>query len=275
MNEALGHKISIVTPRPQTTRKRVLGILTGEGYQIVFVDTPGLHTLKRKGLYEYMRQATNRAIAESDIIAYMTDATSALEDDAPFLEQIRNASAAKFLLINKIDLVKKSSLLSMIDEYSRAFEFDEVVPLSALKNDGVDLFVELVVKHLPKGPPYYPGDQITDQSVRSIAAEIVREKLFVALKQELPYSVAVDVEEFKYRSNNVIYIRAIVVVEKESQKQIVIGRGGAMIKRVGQLAREELEAMLGRRVFLELFVKVRKDWSKNRRMLASLGFEKP
>jgi len=275
LNKVLGQKISIVTPRPQTTRKRALGILTGDGYQIIFVDTPGLHTLRKRGIYEYMLQASYRAVADSDVVAYMTEAGSAVEDDAPFLRRIQEAAVSKFLLINKIDLVSKEELLSMLDEYSKSFDFDEMIPLSALRDDGVELFVDLVVKHLPEGPLYYPEDQLTDQPSRFIVSEIVREKLFMALRQELPYSVAVNTDEFKERTDELVYIRAIIIVEKESQRHIVIGRGGSVLKKVGRLAREEIEFMLGKKVFLELFVKVRKDWTKDQKVLASLGFKNP
>ena len=275
LNRILGYKVSIVTPKPQTTRKRIIGILTGEGYQIVFIDTPGLHELKKKGIYEYMLQAAYRAASEADLIAYMTEADSDVEQDAPFLKRISTAKVPKFLLINKIDLVNKRELLPKIDAYSKSYQFDEIIPISALTGDGVDLFVKLIVKYLPEGPLYYPEDQITDQSVRFVVSEIIREKLFMLLKQELPYAVAVEVEEFKERSDKLIYIRATIIVEKDSQKFIVIGKSGSMLKKVGTLAREELEHMLGKKVFLELFVKVRRDWTKDPKMLGSLGFKNP
>lgn len=274
LNKMLNYKVSIVTPKPQTTRKSVLGILTRQDYQIVFIDTPGLHNLKKKGIYEYMLKAIYKAIGEADIIVYMTDATSPVEEDEAFLNMIQKSDATKILVINKIDLVKKSELLPKIDHFAKNFKFDEIVPISALSGDGVELLENLVAKRLPQGPPYFSADQITDQSERFLAAEIIREKLFMLLKQELPYSVAVDIEEFKERSEKLVYIRALIIVEKDSQKPIVIGQGGSVLKRVGQLAREELEMLLSKKVFLELFVKVKKDWTKDERALRLLGFSK-
>lgn len=274
LNRILDYKVSIVTPKPQTTRKSVLGILTKKNYQIVFIDTPGLHSLKKRGIYEYMLKAIYRAISEADIIVYMTDATMPVGYDETFLNRIQRSKVSKILAINKIDLVKKNELLPKIDHFSNNFKFDEIVPISALSADGVGLLVSLIAKHLPEGPPYFSDDQITDQNERFIAAEIVREKLFMVLKHELPYAVAVDVEEFKERSERLVYIRACIVVEKDSQKPIVIGHGGSILKRVGQLAREELEMLLSKRVFLELFVKVEKDWTKDARALRMLGFSK-
>jgi GTP-binding protein Era len=230
--------------------------------------------LKKRGIYEYMLKAIYKSIGEADIIVYMTDATRSVEDDETFLNRIQRSKVSKILAINKIDLVKKNELLPKIDHFSKNFGFDEIVPISALSGDGVELLVNLIVKHLPEGPPYFSDDQITDQNERFIAAEIVREKLFMVLKHELPYSVAVDVEEFNERSERLVYIRACIVVEKDSQKPIVIGHGGSVLKRVGQLAREELEMLLSKRVFLELFVKVKKDWTKDVRALRALGFSK-
>lgn len=272
LNKILDYKVSIVTPKPQTTRKSILGILTSDNYQIAFVDTPGLHNLKKGGIYEFMLHTIFKAISTADIVAYMTEATSPTDGDEAFLNKIHRSKAPKILIINKIDLIKKAELLPKIDYFSKNFRFDEIVPVSARTGDGVDLLKKLIVKYLPAGSPYFPDEQITDQNERVIASEIIREKLFMVLKHEIPYAVAVDIEEFKERSEKLVYIRACVIVEKESQKPIVIGHGGILLKRVGQLAREEIERMLSKKIFLELFVKVKKDWTKDPRALRELGF---
>ncbi|MDD5435184.1 MAG: GTPase Era [Nitrospira sp.] len=274
LNAILGDKISIVSDKPQTTRNRILGVKHLPDAQIVFLDTPGIHKPKHK-LNEYMVKAALNTIDEVDMILFMTEAG---EDpgsgDNYIVDLLREANKTVFLLINKIDKVQKSIVLPQIDKYSKLYKFEEVFPISALRGENIDGLLDSIVKILPEGPQYFPDDVVTDQPMRFIAAEIVREKIFYYTYQEVPYSVAVGIEEFREDEvKNMVFIRGIIFVEKDSQKGIIIGKGGAMLKQIGQRARQELESIMGIKVFLELWVKVKPNWQSDDRILKMLGYK--
>lgn len=273
LNGMMGEKLAIVTPKPQTTRNRIMGIVTTEGYQIIFLDTPGIVAPKYL-LHDAMVTTAYHAIKDADLIIYMVDGSQlppALETQ--IFERIRETeSKTVFLVINKIDLLGASALLPIIAEYSGKFSFVEIVPISARKSSDVLQLRDQIVAHLPIGPHYFPDDQISDLPERFFVSETVREKIFLKTQQEIPYASGVTVEEFKHRSNGKVYIRAIIYTERLSQKRILIGDRGGMIKQIGKLAREEIEQFLNAPVFLELQVSVKGDWRRDARKLKDMGY---
>ena len=273
LNGMMGEKLAIVTPKPQTTRNRIMGIVTTEGYQLIFLDTPGIVAPKYL-LHDEMVKAAYRAIKDADLIIYMVDGSQpppVLE--ARILNRIRETESRKvFLVINKIDLIEAPALLPLIAQYRGKFPFVEIVPISAQNSGDVLRLRDLIVTHLPTGPLYFPDDQISDLPDRFFVAETVREKVFLRTQQEIPYASGVTVEEFKHRSNGKIYIRAIIYTERLSQKRILIGDRGNMIKQIGRLAREEIEQFLNASVFLELQVYVKEDWRRDVRKLRDMGY---
>ena len=273
LNGMMGEKLAIVTPKPQTTRNRIMGIVTTEGYQLIFLDTPGIVAPKYL-LHDEMVKAAYRAIKDADLIIYMVDGSQpppVLE--ARILNRIRETESRKvFLVINKIDLIEAPALLPIIAQYRGKFPFVEIVPISAQNTGDVLRLRDLIVTHLPTGPLYFPDDQISDLPDRFFVAETVREKVFLRTQQEIPYASGVTVEEFKHRSNGKIYIRAIIYTERLSQKRILIGDRGNMIKQIGRLAREEIEQFLNASVFLELQVYVKEDWRRDVRKLRDMGY---
>lgn len=273
LNHLIEHKIAAISPKPQTTRNRILGIKTIAGAQMIFVDTPGIHEPKGP-FHSYMLGEALKAVREVDVVLMLVEAPAKdFSEDDIVLEKVKSTAAPAILAINKIDLVPKPSLLPIIDRYHKLHNFEAIVPISALTGDGLDALQGEILKILPLGPQYFPEDQVTDLPQRFLAGEIIREKVFNLYGEEIPYSVAVVVDEFQERElPKPIYIRATIYVEKESQKGIVIGQGGKMLKKIGSLAREELEAHLGRKVYLELWVKVEKNWSKDERSLRKMGY---
>jgi GTP-binding protein Era len=280
LNRVLGEKLAAVSSRPQTTRNRIPGVLTLPDAQIVFVDTPGIHHAK-SALNRYMVDVAEEAMRTNDAVALLIEAgvgpdmkVGISDVDRGILRQLADVSRPVFLVINKIDRIAKPTLLPIIDAWRQEFEFAHIIPLSALTGEGVDAFVDELVKVLPEGPPLYPADIITDLPERFIAAELIREKLFLELEKELPYSVAVTIDRWQERAHeNLVVIEAVIHVERDSQKAIVIGRGGAMIKQVGQTARHDLERLLGTRVHLNLFVRVERGWTRTPDGLRKLGYE--
>ena len=272
LNRLLGEKIVAVSDKPQTTRTVIRGILSDAQSQIVFVDTPGIHSAKSR-MNRAMVDAAYGAISGIDLLLLVVDATAPREDE--FLRDVvAKAGAPVFLVLNKVDRVEpRERLLALIAELSRLHRFDEVVPISAQTGDNVDRLVELVRGRLPEGVAYFPDDILTDQPEKVICAELVREKVFRLTGEEVPYSTAVVVDAFKERENGVIAISATILVEREGQKGIIIGRKGAMLKRIGQAARQDIERLLGTRVFLELFVKVQERWTERTAVLRELGYE--
>ena len=272
LNAMMGEKLAIVTPKPQTTRNRIPGILTADSYQIIFLDTPGVLTPKYR-LHDQMLKAAYSAITDADLVLYMIDASrlnSGIEET--ILNELKKAAQQVILVINKIDLIPHPALLPIIANYQSKFPFVEIIPMSATTGDGVPHLQESIVKHLPEGPPYFPPDQLSDLPERFFVSETIREKIFLRTNQEIPYASSVVVEEFKERSNGKIYISAMLYVERQSQKGILVGKGGKTIKRIGQLARAEIEQFLETAVFLDLRVSVKADWRRDERKLKDMGY---
>jgi GTP-binding protein Era len=274
LNRILGEKIVITSDKPQTTRNRIKGIHNIPGAQIVFIDTPGIHRAKSL-LNRYMVDEALASIREVDMILFLVEADAvAVSQETQILELLAKATVPVILVLNKIDLVVKETLLERIAGYARLYPFKEIVPVSAMSGDGVERLVECVCASLPEGPLYFPDDILSDVPERFLVAEIIREKIFRLTQDEVPYSVAVEVESFKERPDGtLIAIAAAINVERDSQKGIIIGKKGAMLKKIGTEARLEIEKLLDTRVFLELFVKVRQDWSENPRLLKEMGYE--
>lgn len=273
LNQILSEKVAIVTPKPQTTRNLIIGVRTTEEAQIIFVDTPGIHR-PRERLGQYMVREALKTLKEVDIVLLMVEPK---RPSFPEREIINILSRSKrkcitMLLINKIDKIKKTELLPIIDEYSSLFNFDEIIPVSALKGDGVDKVIEKIKPYLPEGPKYYPDDIVTDQLERFLVAEIIREKVMLATEDEVPYVVAVEVVQWEEKKE-IIVIGANIYVEKDSQKGIIIGKRGERLKSIGSLARKEIESILNTRVYLELWVKVSKDWKDSPLKLRELGYQ--
>jgi GTP-binding protein Era len=283
MNAYLGQKIAIVSEKPQTTRNRLLGILTLRraqedpvDAQVIFVDTPGIHSPRHK-LGEFMVETAVRAIPDADVLVFLVDvSTLPKEEDVQIAQLIREKCRVPVLLaLNKVDLVAPEDVQSQAEAYQALGDFADWMLISATRGDNRDELLELIVSHLPEGPRYYPEEQITDQQERFIAAELIREAVLRHTHQEIPHAVAVMVEEFKERGPEMTYIAANVLVEKDSQKGIVIGQGGRMLKRIGQEARRGIEEMVGTRVYLELRVKVKKKWRRDDDELYRLGYALP
>ena len=274
INHLIGEKISIISDKPQTTRNRIMCVLTNDETQIVFVDTPGIHKPKHK-LGEYMVNAATSALEEVNTIIFVVDATEKKgAGDEYILEKIKNISTPKILVINKIDKIDdKGTLLPIIKQYTEKVEFKAVMPISALNGNNVFEVADEIRKYLPEGPKYFPDDMVTDQPERLLAAELIREKVLLLTRDEIPHSVIVDIDEMKVRKNSDIYIRATIYVERDSQKGIVIGAKGALLKQIGQNARKDIENLLGNKVFLDIWVKVKADWRNKQNILREFGFE--
>lgn len=273
MNGFVECKLSIVTPKPQTTRKKIMGILTKNDYQVVFYDTPGILE-PRYELQKYMVREAYAAMEDADVILLMVEPFNPPDRyDLDLLNKISTLNIPVILVINKIDLIKKDDLIPIISSYDSHFTFAEIVPISALKRTNLDKLLELIVKYLPVGDPFYPEDYITDYNDRFLVSEIIRENLYTLYGEEIPYSTTVKIEEFKERDSGKDFIKAIIYVERKSQKRIIIGEKGKALKRIGILAREEIEKQLGRKVYLELWVKVMEKWRKDKSKLQKLGYK--
>ncbi len=278
LNALLGQKLSIVTPKPQTTRHKIAGILTVEDHQIVFLDTPGL--IKPKyALQEIMMSFAGSAVDEADVVMFLADAS-----DRGAVSSIRKAVSMSgiekektkkpvFMVINKIDLVKKSEVLPLIAAFNDIYKFDEIIPVSALKGENLGDLKATLVKYLPEGNPFYPEDYASDRDERFFVSELIREEIFKVFKEEVPYATTVEIEEFRESdSERKTFIRAAVYVERESQKGIIIGKKGAALKIIGQNSRKQIEELIGHEVFLELFVKVEKEWRDDKGKIKRLGY---
>jgi GTP-binding protein Era len=273
INTILGEKISIISKKPQTTRNRILGIKTDDESQMIFIDTPGIHR-GEKGLNRFMIKTAMAAKDDADVITVMVEAGESPDAiDRGIIGELGDDSPLTILLINKVDIVKKTVILPLIDELNKLFPFEKIIPISALRGDGVPEYLSEVKNLLPISPPFFPDDALTDVSERFIAGEIIREKVFNLTHQEIPYAVAVSVEEFKEdEERNLLKISAVIYVERESQKGILIGKGGSLIKKVGSIARADLELFFNIRIYLDLRVKVLKDWAKREEALKRLGY---
>jgi GTP-binding protein Era len=275
LNAVLGQKLAIVTPKPQTTRNQIRGILTTDTHQIILVDTPGLMNPKYRLQSEMVKTAYG-ALGDADVVLFVVDVTRRNPDiEDTILKRLKRVKSTTILVLNKVDLVEKQRLLPIFEDYSQKFEFAHIIPISALTTDGVPVLLEQIEGYLPLGPQYFPEDQLSDLPERFFIAETVREKIMLMTQREIPYASAVVIEEFEKRQTNksteIIYIRAIVYAERQTQKQIIIGKGGKLIKRVGELARADIEKFLDARVFLELYVTVKADWRRDARKLKELG----
>jgi len=269
LNALLGEKIAIISDKPQTTRNRILGIVNQPGAQMVFMDTPGIHKPMHK-MNEVMVKTALATYNEVDVILLLVEATERPGGGDKFIiETLSKVKTPVFLLLNKVDLIKKEALLPLMQEYGTLYKFAEIIPVSALKNDLGGL-IEAILKRLPQGPKYFPDDQLTDQPERFIVSEIIREKIFELTKEEIPYSTAVVIEEMK-EEPDLTRITAVIYVERDSQKGILIGKGGGMLKKIGTLARKDSEKLLGSKIFLQLWVKVKKGWREDERMLRNIG----
>ncbi len=271
MNQIIGQKIAITSNKPQTTRNRIMTVYTDEESQIVFLDTPGLHKAKNK-LGNYMMSAADSSLKDADVVLFMLEANKAVGNaEKEIIENIVKIKQPKLLVINKIDAISREALVTVISEFSRLGSFDEIVPVSATDGTNCKELVETIKKYLPYGNPFYDEDTVTDQPIRQIAAEMIREKALHALSDEIPHGIAVMMEKMDF-SGRVVQIEATIVCEKESHKGIIIGKGGEMLKRIGTNARYEIEKMLEQKVNLKLFVKVKKEWRDSEFLLKNFGY---
>lgn len=280
MNGLLGQKISIVTPKPQTTRNRILGVVNGEDYQVVLLDTPGLHQ-SRVPLNQEMVRIAMESLGEVDVVLFLIDTSlpvpreqeSRQKKDRELMEVLDQVKCPAILVLNKVDLLDRERLLPMIASYAALYPFQAVVPISALKGEGTSALLDEVLKALPMGPRYFPEDIPTDATERFLVAEIIREKVFLLTGQEIPYSTAVTIESFKEdETKGMVTIHATIVVDRPSQKGIVIGKGGSKLKAIGTQARRDIERLIDARTLLKLWVKVKKKWAEDQNFLKEIGF---
>ena len=273
MNTVIGEKIAIVSEKPQTTRTRIQGIYTSPEGQIIFIDTPGIHK-PRHLLGEYMVKVSTRSLEEVDLIYYMTDVSRPFGGGEQFiLNQLKDATVPIFLLVNKIDLANEIKVEEYIKDFTSYMTFAEIIPLSATLGTNISVLLEKTYAYLPEGPLYYPEDDLTDQPVSFIVAELIREKALILTRDEVPHSLAVEIEEFDSQAaKGKTYLRAVIYTERDSQKGIIIGKNGQMLRNIGEQSRQDIEAMLGRPVYLDLWVKVKKNWRDNEINLKQLGY---
>ncbi len=273
LNRVIGQKIAIMSDKPQTTRNKVQGVLTGNDSQMIFIDTPGIHKPKHK-LGDFMMKVASNTLREVDVILFMVNAVEGYgRGDEFIIEKLRNVDTPVFLVINKIDEVHPDNLLPLIDNYKEKMAFDAIIPISALEGNNVETLLGRIKEELPEGPQYYPSDQVTDHPERFIISELIREKALHLTREEVPHSIAVVIDSIKKQENKeTIHVMATIIVERSSQKGIVIGKQGSMMKEIGQRARKDIELLLGSKVFLELWVKVQKDWRNKASVLKDYGF---
>ena len=274
MNRLIGEKIAIISNKPQTTRNRVQSILTKDNYQIVFIDTPGIHRPRHK-LGEYMVKSAETTLNEVDAVLMLIEpADRVLEADRLIIEKFARVKSPVILVINKVDTTDKERIFKVIDNYRKLYDFAEIVPISALEGTNTDELLDVIRKYLPEGPQYFPSDMITDQPERQIASEIIREKALRLLQEEIPHGIAVEITEMKKRSEgNLVDVRATIYCEKDSHKGIIIGKHGDMLKKIGSNARGDIERLLGSPIYLELWVKVKKDWRDSDFLIKNFGYD--
>ena len=274
LNRVIGQKIAIMSDKPQTTRNKVQGVLTTDDSQMIFIDTPGIHKPKHK-LGDFMLKVSKNTLREVDVIMFMVNAEQKLgKGDEFILEMLEGNPTPVFLVINKIDQVHPDELMGIIDSYKEHYDFAEIVPISALQGNNVENLLATLTKYLPEGPQYYPADQVTDHPERFIISELIREKVLHLTREEIPHSIAVVIDKIRRDEENEgkIRVAATIIVERDSQKGIVIGKRGALLKEVGIRARKDIEMLLGSKVYLELWVKVQKDWRNKSTHLRDFGF---
>ncbi|MBA9085185.1 GTP-binding protein Era [Fontibacillus solani] len=274
MNQVIGQKIAIMSDKPQTTRNKIHGVYTTETMQVVFLDTPGIHKRQSK-LGDFMNNTALNTLGEVEAVLFLVDTAEGLGGgDRYIIEQLKNVRTPVILVLNKIDRIEPEALLPIIEEYRKLYEFAEIVPISAKLGNNVNTLLDQVEKYLPEGPQYYPDDQVTDHPEQFVCAELIREKILHLTREEVPHSIAVTIEDMKVEENGVVYLSAVIFVERDSQKGIIIGKQGALLKEVGKRARHDIENLLGSKIFLELWVKVKKDWRNQERVLKDLGFHR-
>lgn len=274
LNALLERKLSIVTPKPQTTRHRILGILTRPTYQIAIVDTPGIHDGHRRMLNQYMNRSASASLDDADVVVFLVEALRWTDEDERVLDRIKRAGRPAILVVNKVDRAQpRSKLLPYLEEMGRKFDFAAVLPISALKRDNLKQLPDVVAGFLPESPQMFPPEQYTDRSDRFQATEIIREKLTLRVQEELPYGLTVELEKVEELEDGRLEIHAVIWVERPGQKAIVIGEGGAVLKEIGRAARLDLNRLYGRRVHLELWVKVKENWADSAAALRSFGYE--
>ena len=272
LNQLIGQKIAIISDKPQTTRDKILAIYTTEEEQIVFTDTPGIHKPHNR-LGEYMVKVANESMQDMDVLLFLVDVTRNIQEtERRIAESIQKAGVPCILVMNKIDLVQKETLLPLIADYSNLYDFDVIVPMSAKTGDGAEILLEKIKEYLQPGPKFYYDDMVTDQQEKQIAAEIIREKLLWLLDKEVPHGIAIEIEKMQ-EQERITKIHASIYCEKASHKGIIIGKNGEMLKKVGAMARLDIEKMLEKKVYLELWVKVKTDWRNNNRLIRNFGFE--
>ncbi|MEN2765954.1 GTPase Era [Ornithinibacillus xuwenensis] len=272
MNKVIGQKIAIMSDKPQTTRNKIQGVLTQDDAQFVFIDTPGIHKPKHR-LGDFMVKIAENTLNEVDAILFMINADEGYgRGDQFIIDRLERVKRPVFLVVNKIDLVHPEKLLPLIELYKDKYDFEEIIPISALQGNNVDHLLGVLKNHLPEGPQFYPADQITDHPERFVISELIREKVLHLTREEVPHSIAVVIENIENRESNAVYIQAVIVTERKSQKGILIGKQGSMLKNIGKNARKDIEALLGSKVYLELWVKVQKDWRNKQTQLNEYGF---
>ncbi len=273
LNRIIGQKIAIMSNKPQTTRTRIRGVLTDPRGQLVFLDTPGMHAPKHR-LGEYMVEVAENSMREVDVVLCVIDATlHDLSKDDPIIERLEGLSIPVILVINKVDAVAKDKILTMIDHYKEKHAFSMIIPLSARSGEQVDVLITQLFGMVEEGPQFYPDDVITDHPEQFVMSELIREKVLRETREEVPHSVAVMIEHMERSQNDTLHIHAVIYTERDSQKAILIGKGGEMLKKVGSLARRDIENLFQTKVFLELWVKVKKDWRNKENLLHSFGFD--
>ncbi len=273
MNRVIGQKIAIMSDKAQTTRNKVQGVYTGEDAQMVFIDTPGIHKPKHK-LGDFMVNMAEQSLNEVDLVLFMVNAKEGFgRGDEFIINMLQKVKQPVYLIVNKIDEVHPDELLPMIDEYREKYDFAEIIPISALEGNNVDHLMKVMVDQMPEGPQYYPEDHITDHPERFIISELIREKALHLTREEIPHSIAVKVDSIEDREDeNKIFVQATIIVERSSQKGIIIGKQGKMLKEIGQKARKDIEALLGTKIYLDLWVKVQKDWRNKEIQLQDFGY---
>jgi GTP-binding protein Era len=272
LNQVVGQKVAIMSDKPQTTRNKIHGVYTTETSQIVFLDTPGIHKPQSK-LGDYMMKVAESTFREVDAILFLVDVVDGIGGgDRYIMDQLHDVKTPVILVLNKIDQVHPETLLPVIEKYSKLYDFAEIIPISARNGNNITTLLEQTMKYLSEGPQYYPADQITDHPEQFVCAELIREKILHLTREEIPHSIAVAIEDMKVEPNGIVHISAIIFVERDSQKGIIIGKKGDLLKEIGKRARHDIESLLGSKIFLELWVKVQKDWRNHERVLRELGF---
>lgn len=272
VNRVIGHKIAIMSDKAQTTRNKIQGIMTTNDAQIIFLDTPGIHKPKHK-LGDYMMKVAKNTLSEIDAVMFMVNVNEDIgRGDEYIMEMLKNVKTSVFLVLNKIDLVHPDALMPKIEAYQKYMEFTEIIPISALEGLNVDHFIQVLKSYLPEGPQYYPDGQISDHPEQFVVSELIREKILETTTEEIPHSIGVNVERMVQEAEDRVHIEATIYVERDSQKGIVIGKGGKKLKVIGQRARKDIEHLLGSKVYLDLWVKVQKDWRNKSNFIKQMGY---